>query len=202
MKKYNNIIAPNIAEERNTNNIAMMDIYSRLLEDRIVFLGEEIDEYVANSIVAQLLYLESIDSEREIYLYINSPGGSVYDGNSILDVMDIIKPQVRTVCTGLAASMAAIILSNGEKGFRSALPRSRVMIHQPSGGAWGQSTDINIAAKEIEFLKKELIQTLANNTGQDIEKINIDMERDKWLSPQDCIDYGIIDEIVEIRKIK
>ena len=201
MKILNNIIAPNIAEERNTNNIAMMDIYSRLLEDRIVFLGEEIDEYVANSIVAQLLYLESIDSEREIYLYINSPGGSVYDGNAILDVMDIIKPQVRTICTGLAASMAAIILSNGAKGYRSALPRSRVMIHQPSGGAWGQASDVSIAAKEIEFLKKELSTTLANNCDQHLDKVILDMERDLWLSPKESIEYGIIDEIVEIRKI-
>lgn len=175
------------------------DIYSRLLNDRIIFLGEAIDDHVANSVVAQLLHLESVDSEKDISLYINSPGGSVTAGLAILDTMDFIKCDVSTICIGMCASMAAVLLSNGAKGKRYALPHSRVMIHQPSGGAQGQQTEIEIAAREILYIREQLNQILADNTGQGLEVIQRDTERDKYLNAQDAKDYGLIDHVIESR---
>lgn len=175
------------------------DIYSRLLNDRIIFLGEAIDDHVANSVVAQLLHLESVDSEKDISLYINSPGGSVTAGLAILDTMDFIKCDVSTICIGMCASMAAVLLSNGAKGKRYALPHSRVMIHQPSGGAQGQQTEIEIAAREILYIREQLNQILADNTGQDLEVIQRDTERDKYLNAQDAKEYGLIDHVIESR---
>ncbi|MDO5043859.1 MAG: ATP-dependent Clp endopeptidase proteolytic subunit ClpP [Coriobacteriia bacterium] len=175
------------------------DIYSRLLNDRIIFLGEAIDDNVANSVVAQLLHLESADSEKDISLYINSPGGSVTAGLAILDTMDFIKPDVSTICLGQAASMAAVLLSNGAKGKRYALPNSRVMIHQPSGGAQGQQTEIEIAAREILKIREVLNQILAKNTGKPFEIIQDDTERDKFLSAAEALDYGLVDAVIESR---
>lgn len=188
-------LTPTIVEERNMN-IAIMDVFSRLMMDRIIFLGTEIDDYVANVISAQFLFLNSLDKDADIKLYINSPGGSIYDGNSILDVIDLVDNDVATVCTGLAASMAAVILSHGKKEKRCALKRSRVMIHQPIGGTWGQASDIEIEAKEIKKLKKELVQTLADNTGQPYSKVWRDCDRDKWLTAEESKNYGIIDKIL------
>ena len=191
-----NYLTPHIPTDE---NVAIMDVFSRLMMDRIVFLGDGIDSDVANIISAQLLFLEQ-QSDDDISLYVNSPGGSVYDGNSILDVMDLIKPDVSTLCTGLAASMGAMILSHGEKGKRYALKRSRIMIHQPLGGASGQATDILISAKEIEFIREELVQTLADNTGQDYDKVFADCERDNWMSSTTAKDYGIIDDVLGSEK--
>lgn len=175
------------------------DIYSRLLNDRIIFLGDAIDDAVANSIVAQLLHLESADAEKDISLYINSPGGSVSAGLAILDTMDFIKCDVSTICLGMAASMAAVLLSNGAKGKRYALPNSRIMIHQPSGGAQGQQTEIEIAAQEILRIRGVLNRILSDNTGQDIEQIQHDTERDRYLSASEAAEYGIVDKVVESR---
>src|SRR6266403_1075506 len=188
-------LTPAIVEERNLN-IAIMDVFSRLMMDRIIFLGTEIDDYVANVISAQFLYLTSIDKTADIKLYINSPCGSVYDGNSILDVMDLVETDVATVCTGLAASMAAVILSHGTEGKRCSLSRSRVMIHQPLGGTWGQASDIEIEAKEIKKIKRELVQTLADNTKQPFKKVWRDCDRDKWLDAKEALGYGLIDKIL------
>ena len=176
------------------------DIYSRLLNDRIIFLGDEIDDTVANSIVAQLLHLESADPDKDISLYINSPGGSVSAGLAILDTMNFIKCDVSTICLGMAASMAAVLLSNGAKGKRYALPNSRIMIHQPSGGARGQQTEIEIAAREILRIREVLNRILADNTGQSIEQISLDTERDRYLSAQEVCEYGLVDSVVESRK--
>lgn len=204
LHKYKNMMnsfTPYIAE-KSDQNIAIMDVFSRLMYDRIVFLGTDIDEYVGNIISAQLLYLNSDISleekskETDIKLYINSGGGEIYTGNSILDIMDMSKYDIATLCTGLAASMAAVILSNGKKGKRNALKRSRVMIHQPLGRTTGQSTDIQIYAKEIETLKLELADTLSENTGQNIDDIIVDIERDKWLRAKEAKEYGIIDNII------
>ncbi len=178
------------------------DIYSRLLNDRIIFLGEAIDDHVANSVVAQLLHLESADSEKDISLYINSPGGSVTAGLAILDTMDFIKPDVSTICLGQAASMGAVLLSNGAKGKRYALPNSRVMIHQPSGGAQGQQTEIEIAAREILKIRDLLNRILADNTGKPLEVIQEDTERDKFLSAQEALDYGLVDQVIKSRNEK
>lgn len=178
------------------------DIYSRLLNDRIIFLGEAIDDHVANSVVAQLLHLESADSEKDISLYINSPGGSVTAGLAILDTMDFIKPDVSTICLGQAASMGAVLLSNGAKGKRYALPNSRVMIHQPSGGAQGQQTEIEIAAKEILKIRDLLNQILADNTGKPLQQIQEDTERDKFLSAQEALEYGLVDQVIKSRNQK
>jgi ATP-dependent Clp protease, protease subunit len=186
---------PSIIEE-SPSNIAVMDVFSRLMKDRIIFLGTGIDDYVANVITAQMLFLESVDSSKDIKLYINSGGGSVYDGNSILDTMELVKPQVATYCTGLAASMAAVILSHGEKGKRNCLKRSRVMIHQPLGGTRGQASDIEINYKEIQKIKVELCQTLADNTGHSLKKVIKDCDRDYWMNAQEALEYGIIDNIV------
>lgn len=175
------------------------DIYSRLLKDRIVFLGTAIDDNVANVVVAQMLYLEAEDPDKEIFFYLNSPGGSVSSGMAIYDTMQYIKPQINTVCMGQSASMAAILLAAGEKGKRFALPHSRILIHQPLGGFQGQATDIDIQAREILRLKDELNKILAELTGQELEKIMNDTERDYFMTSQQAKEYGLIDEIV-VRK--
>lgn len=175
------------------------DIYSRLLNDRIVFLGEEINSVTANLVIAQLLHLESQDAEKDISLYINSPGGEVYSGLAILDTMNYIKPAVSTICIGMAASMAAVLLANGEKGKRFCLPNSMVMIHQPSGGAQGQQTEIEIAAQEIKENRRNLNQILADRTGQPFEKVEADTERDHYMRAQEALEYGLVDRIVSSR---
>lgn len=172
------------------------DIYSRLLRERIIFLGTAIDDKVADSIVAQLLYLESEDPEKDIYIYINSPGGSVYAGLAIFDTMQQIAPDVSTICFGLAASMGAFLLSAGTKGKRMALPSSRIMIHQPLGGAQGQAVDIEIQAKEILYIKEKLNTYLANHTGQPFDKIAADTERDFFMSSKEAKEYGLIDQVI------
>ncbi len=172
------------------------DIYSRLLNDRIIFLGEEIDDHVANSVVAQLLHLESADPDKDISLYINSPGGSVTAGLAIMDTMNFIKCDVSTVCVGMAASMAAVLLSSGAKGKRYSLPNSTILIHQPSGGAQGQQTEIAIVAEEILRIRKQLNQILADNTGQDIETIQHDTDRDNYMTAQEALEYGLVDKVV------
>ncbi len=173
------------------------DIYSRLLRDRIIFLGQAIDSNVANLIVAQLLFLDAEDPEKDIYMYINSPGGSVTAGMGIFDTMKYIRSDVVTICTGLAASMGAFLLSAGTKGKRMSLPHSRIMIHQPLGGAQGQATDIEIQAREILYHKQRLNQYLANHTSQPYDKIAEDTERDFFMSPQDALDYGLIDQVID-----
>jgi ATP-dependent Clp protease protease subunit len=175
------------------------DIYSRLLRERIVFLGQEVRDENANLVVAQLLFLEAEDPEKDIYLYINSPGGSVSAGLGIFDTMNQIRPDVSTICIGLAASMGAFLLSAGTKGKRMSLPNSRIMIHQPLGGAQGQATDIEIQAKEILYLKQLLNNHLANHTGQPIEKIADDTERDFFMSAEDAKEYGLIDQVINRR---
>ena len=175
------------------------DIYSRLLRERIVFLGQPVTDESANLIVAQLLYLEAEDAEKDIYLYINSPGGSVSAGLGIFDTMNQIRPDVCTICIGLAASMGAFLLSAGTKEKRMSLPNSRIMIHQPLGGAQGQATDIEIQAKEILYLKKMLNQHLADHTGQPLDKIAEDTERDFFMSPNEAQEYGLIDRVIERR---
>jgi ATP-dependent Clp protease protease subunit len=177
------------------------DIYSRLLRERIVFLGKEVRDEMANIIVAQLLFLEAEDPDKDIYLYINSPGGSVSAGMGIFDTMNQIKPDVSTICVGLAASMGAFLLSAGAKGKRMSLPNSRIMIHQPLGGAQGQATDIEIQAKEILYIKALLNQHLANHTGQPLEKIAEDTERDFFMSAHEAKDYGLIDQVIDRRAI-
>ncbi len=175
------------------------DIYSRLLNERIVFLGEAIDDQVANSVVAQLLHLESVNSEKDISLYINSPGGVVTAGLAIYDTMQFIKPDVSTICIGQCASMASILLTAGAKGKRYALPNSRIMIHQPSGGAQGQQTEIEIAYNEISYIRNHMNEILAKHTGQPIEKIQQDTERDNFMSPYDALEYGLIDKVIETK---
>ncbi|WP_256387432.1 ATP-dependent Clp endopeptidase proteolytic subunit ClpP [Chroococcidiopsis sp. TS-821] len=172
------------------------DIYSRLLRERIIFLGQQIDSNLANLIVAQLLFLDAEDSEKDIYLYINSPGGSVTAGMGIFDTMNHIRPDVCTICTGLAASMGAFLLSAGAKGKRMSLPNARIMIHQPLGGAQGQATDIEIQAREILYHKRRLNEYLAAHTGQPIERIEQDTERDFFMSPDEAKDYGLIDQVI------
>lgn len=172
------------------------DIYSRLLRERIVFLGQQVDDEIANLVVAQLLYLEAEDPDKDIYLYINSPGGSVSAGMGMFDTMNQIKPDVCTICIGLAASMGAFLLSAGAKGKRMSLPNSRIMIHQPLGGAQGQATDIEIQAKEILYLKDKLNQHLANHTGQPLSRIEEDTERDFFMSADEAKDYGLIDSVI------
>ena len=175
------------------------DIYSRLLNDRIVFLGEEINSTTANLVIAQLLHLESQDSEKDISLYINSPGGEVYSGLAILDTMNFIKPDVSTICLGMAASMAAVLLASGTKGKRFCLPNSMVMIHQPSGGAQGQQTEIEIAAREIRETRATLNKILSDATGQPFEKVQADTERDNYMRAQAALEYGLVDRIVSSR---
>ena len=190
-------MTPHIVEERHLN-VAIMDVFSRLLMNRIIFLGLPIDNYVSNVISAQLLYLNSNNNAEDINLYVNTPGGSVYDGNAILDVMDFVDCDVTTLCTGLAASMGAVILSHGSKGKRKTLKRSRIMIHQPLGGTgYAQASDIEITAKEISKIKKELSQLLADNTGQSFKKIQKDADRDYWMDSTEAKNYGIIDDIIK-----
>ena len=175
------------------------DIYSRLLNDRIIFLGEEINSVTANLVIAQLLHLESQDAEKDISLYINSPGGEVYSGLAILDTMNYIKPEVSTICVGMAASMAAVLLASGAKGKRFCLPNSIVMIHQPSGGAQGQQTEIEIAAREIRETRATLNKILSDATGQPFEKVQADTERDNYMRAQAALEYGLVDRIVSSR---
>ncbi len=196
---YNNYISPTIIEERQLN-IASMDVFSRLMMDRIIFLGLPIDDYVANIIQAQLLFLESADPSKDIQIYLNSPGGSVHAGLGIYDTMQYISSDVATICTGMAASMAAVLLVAGTKGKRSALPHSRVMIHQPMGGASGQASDIEITAREIQKLKKELYDILAKHSGNTFKKIEKDSDRDYWMIAKEAKAYGMIDEILERKK--
>jgi len=191
-------VTPYIIEERQLN-VAQMDVFSRLMMDRIIFLGTAIDDYVANIIQAQLLFLESVDSSKDISIYINSPGGGVYAGLGIYDTMQFIKPEVATICTGMAASMGAVLMCAGEKGKRSALPHSRVMIHQPLGGAQGQASDIEITAREIMKLKNELYQIISKHSGQTMEKVHADSDRDYWMKAEEAKAYGMIDEVL-IRK--
>ncbi|MFK5855999.1 MAG: ATP-dependent Clp endopeptidase proteolytic subunit ClpP [Bacteroidota bacterium] len=192
---YGSYISPTIIEERQLN-IAQMDVFSRLMMDRIIFLGVAIDDHVANIIQAQLLFLESNDASRDIQIYLNTPGGSVYAGLGIYDTIQYINPDVATICTGMAASMGAIILCAGAEGKRTALKHSRVLIHQPMGGAQGQASDIEITAREIQKLKKELYEILAQHTNQTYKKIWKDSDRDYWMTAQEALDYGMIDEVL------
>ena len=190
-----NYISPTIIEERQLN-IATMDVFSRLMMDRIIFLGVPIDDYVANIIQAQLLFLESVDARKDIQIYLNTPGGSVYAGLGIYDTMQYINPDVATICTGMAASMGAILLCAGEKGKRTALKHSRVLIHQPMGRADGQASDIDITAREIQKLKKELYDIIAEHSGQPFKRILKDADRDYWMTSEEAKEYGMIDEIL------
>ena len=187
-------ISPSILEERQLN-VTQMDVFSRLMMDRIIFLGTEVNDYTANVIQAQLLYLDSVDSERDINIYLNTPGGSVYAGLGIYDTMQFIGSRVATICTGMAASMGAVLLVAGEKGMRAALPHSRVMIHQPLGGIQGQASDIEITAREILKLKDELYQIISDHSGQTMEKIRQDADRDYWMTANEALEYGMIDKV-------
>ena len=197
---YYRSMIPIVIEESGRGERAF-DIYSRLLRERIVFLGEPVTSDSANRIVAQLLFLEADDPDKDIFLYINSPGGSVYDGLGIFDTMQHVKPDIHTVCVGLAASMGAFLLCAGEKGKRSSLLHSRIMIHQPLGGARGQASDIRIQADEILFIKDKLNKELSDRTGQPIERIREDTDRDFYMSPSEAIEYGIIDNVFNKRPI-
>ena len=187
-------ISPSILEERQLN-VTQMDVFSRLMMDRIIFLGTEVNDYTANVIQAQLLYLDSVDSDRDISIYLNTPGGSVYAGLGIYDTMQFIRSRVATICTGMAASMGAVLLVAGEKGMRAALPHSRVMIHQPLGGIQGQASDIEITAREILKLKDELYQIISDHSGQAMEKIRQDADRDYWMTAEEALQYGLIDKV-------
>lgn len=188
-------INPTIIEERQLN-VAQMDVFSRLMMDRVIFLGTEVNDYTANVIQAQMLYLDSTDPGKDISIYINSPGGSVYAGLGIYDTMQYVASDVSTLCTGMAASMAAVLLVSGEKGKRFALRHSRVMIHQPMGGAQGQASDIEITAREIRKLKDELYNIISEHSGQPFEKVERDSDRDYWMTSQEALDYGMIDRIL------
>ncbi|MFB9056210.1 ATP-dependent Clp endopeptidase proteolytic subunit ClpP [Mariniflexile ostreae] len=192
---YPTNLTPNIIEERQMNAVAM-DVFSRLMMDRIIFMGTAINDQVANIIQAQLLFLESTDAAKDIQIYINSPGGSVYAGLGIYDTMQFIKPDVATICTGMAASMGAVLLCAGAKGKRSGLTHSRVMIHQPLGGAQGQASDIEITAREILTLKEELYKIISKHSGQDYDKVYEDSDRDYWMKADKAKEYGMIDEIL------
>lgn len=199
MESYIQNTTPYIVEERKLN-VAQMDVFSRLMMDRIIFLGTAIDDQIANIIQAQLLFLESVDSTKDIQIYVNSPGGGVYAGLGIYDTMQLVKPDVATICTGMAASMGAVLLSAGAPGKRSALRHSRVMIHQPLGGAQGQATDMEITLKEILKLKTELYDILSSHSGQTFEQIEKDGERDYWMTSSEAKEYGMIDEVLLPRK--
>lgn len=188
-------LTPYIIEERQLN-VASMDVFSRLMMDRIIFLGEPIDDYVANIVTAQLLFLESTDRSRDVQMYINSPGGAVYSGLGVYDTMQIIGPDIATICTGIAASMATILMCAGVKGKRTALKHARIMMHQPSGAVGGQASDVEISANEIKRVKKELYEILAYHSGQDYEKIAKDSDRDFWLLAEEAKAYGLIDEVL------
>ena len=193
---YGSYISPTIIEERQLN-VASMDVFSRLMMDRIIFLGLPIDDYVANIIQAQLLYLDSSDPGKDIQIYFNTPGGSVHAGLGIYDTMQYISADIATICTGMAASMGAVLLTAGAKGKRSALKHSRIMIHQPMGGAEGQASDIEITVREIVKLKKELYDIIALHSGNKVEKVAKDSDRDYWMTSQEAKDYGMIDEILQ-----
>lgn len=192
---YNSYISPTIIEERQLN-VASMDVFSRLMMDRIIFLGTPIDDYVANIIQAQLLYLDSADPSKDIQIYFNTPGGSVHAGLGIYDTMQYTSCDVATICTGMAASMGAVLLAAGAKGKRSALKHSRVMIHQPMGGAQGQASDIEITTREILKLKKELYTIIADHSGNDFAKVEKDGDRDYWMTSEEAKDYGMVDEVL------
>ena len=200
LDQYANItssyINPTIIEERQLN-VAQMDVFSRLMMDRIIFLGTQIDDYTANVIQAQLLYLDSSDPGKDVSIYFNSPGGSVYAGLGIYDTMQYIQSDVSTICTGMAASMAAVLMVAGQKGKRYALKHSRIMIHQPLGGVQGQAADIEITAREILKLKKELYTIISNHSGRPIEKIEKDSDRDYWMTSAEAVEYGMIDKVLE-----
>jgi ATP-dependent Clp protease protease subunit len=194
MKASAGYINPTILEERQLN-VSQMDVFSRLMMDRIIFLGTEVNDYTANVIQAQLLYLDSVDPNSDINIYLNTPGGSVYAGLGIYDTMQFINSKVGTICTGMAASMGAVLLVAGEKDMRAALPHSRVMIHQPLGGIQGQASDIEITAREILKIKDELYQIISDHSGQTTEKIRQDADRDYWMTAQEALDYGMVDKI-------
>src|SRR5436853_1538347 len=188
-------LTPYIIEERPLN-VASMDVFSRLMMDRIIFLGEPIDDYVANIVTAQLLFLDSTDRTRDIQMYINSPGGSVYAGLGIYDTMQFVSPDVSTICTGIAASMGAILMCAGVKGKRSALKHSRIMLHQPFGSIGGQATDIEITAREIKKTKQELYNIISSHTGKPVDQVAIDCDRDFWMTAEESKDYGLVDEVL------
>jgi ATP-dependent Clp protease protease subunit len=192
---FSNSMTPYIIEERSLN-VAQMDVFSRLMMDRIIFLGSAIDDYVANIIQAQLLFLESVDNTKDIQIYFNTPGGGVYAGLGIYDTMQYINSDVATICTGIAASMGAVLLCAGTKGKRSALKHSRVMIHQPLGGASGQASDIEITTREIVKLRKELYEIISHHSGNPFEKVEKDSDRDYWMTAEEAKEYGMIDEIL------
>ncbi|BAO66263.1 ClpP family protease [Candidatus Karelsulcia muelleri] len=195
LNNYIQSMTPYIMEERKSN-VFQMDVFSRLMMDRIIFLGTPIDDKIANIVQAQLLFLQSLDSNKDIQIYINSPGGSVYSGLGIYDTMQILKPEISTICTGIAASMAAILLCSGQKGKRSILKHSRVLIHQPIGYAKGQSSDMEITVREILKLKKELNNIISEHTNQPFEKVQKDSDRDYWMTSEEAKNYGIVDEIL------
>ncbi len=199
IKAESQYLNPYILEERQLN-VTQMDVFSRLMMDRIIFLGTEISDYTANTIQAQLLYLDSIDSSKEISIYLNSPGGSVTAGLGIYDTMQFISSPVATICTGMAASMAAVLLVAGQEGKRSALPHSRVMIHQPLGGVQGQASDIEITAREIQKMKKELYTIISEHSHTPFDKVWADSDRDYWMTAQEAKEYGMIDQVLEKRK--
>lgn len=188
-------LTPNIIEER-PMNIAVMDVYSRLMMDRIIFLGYPINDEVANIVTAQLLFLESTDRTRDIQMYINSPGGGVYAGLGMYDTMQFITPDIATICTGMAASMGAVLMCAGAKGKRTALKHSRIMMHQPSAGAGGQATDIEITVNEIRKVKQELYDIIAHHTSQPVDKVAVDCDRDYWMTSTEAKDYGLVDEVL------
>ena len=194
-------LTPNIIEER-PMNVAVMDVYSRLMMDRIIFLGYPVNDEVANIITAQLLFLESTDRTRDIQLYINSPGGAVYAGLGLYDTMQFVSPDIATICTGMAASMAAVLMAAGASGKRSALKHARIMMHQPSGGAQGQASDVEITVNEVRKVKHELYEILSNHTGQTIEKVTKDSNRDFWMTADEAKNYGLIDEVLLINSKK
>ena len=187
---------PHVIEERQLNVVGM-DVFSRLMMDRIIFMGVPVNDYVANVIQAQLLFLESTDPKRDVQMFINSPGGSVIAGLGIYDTMQYVAPDIATICTGLAASMGAVLLSAGSKGKRTALPHARVMIHQPSGGMQGQFTDMEISYKLIKSMKSELYEVLARHTGQPYDKIEVDCDRDNWMTSSEAKEYGLVDEVLD-----
>ena len=192
---FNNFISPTIIEERQMN-VATMDVFSRLMMDRIIFLGVPINDYVANIIQAQLLFLDSTDSKKDIHIYLNTPGGSVYAGLGIYDTMQYLTPDIATICTGMAASMGAVLLCAGTKGKRTALKHSRVLIHQPMGGAQGQASELEITVREIQKLKKELYEIISTHSGQNYKKVWKDSDRDYWMTAEEAKEYGMIDEVL------
>lgn len=196
INKQPTALTPYIIEERPLN-VASMDVFSRLMMDRIIFLGEPVNDYVANIVTAQLLFLESTDRSRDVQMYINSPGGSVYSGLGIYDTMQIVNPEIATICTGMAASMSAILMCAGTKGKRTALKHSRIMLHQPSSAIGGQATDIEITVKEIQRVKSNLYAILSGHTGQPVEKVAEDCDRDFWLLADEAKEYGLVDEVLQ-----